>query len=240
MDAATREEHPDTRKDVDAAYEPPSTRSLMRGYAPRFVRDAFGPVLAFYVGLKVAGLAAGIVLSTAVSLLAYRFERARGRRGLMARLSLAVVLVNAAVGLVSDSATVYLALPALQSGGFGLVFLGSAAVGRPLTGVIAQEMRPIAAEVVASRTYRRVFARSSVVWGVYLLLRSALRLIVLATGALGWFVVVNGVTGVPFAAVLTGWSIRDGVRGFRRSEEWGPAIAELESGGTIASHGSRT
>jgi Protein of unknown function (DUF3159) len=226
----------DRRRPVgsDPALEPLSTRSLLVGYGPRFFRDAFGPVLAFYVGMKLGGVALGIAVSTVVSFLGYRFERRRGRRGLMARLSLGFVVVNAAVGLVSDSATVYLALPVLQSAAFGLGFLLSAAMGLPLTGLLAQEMRPIPPEVVSSRTYRKVFGKSSVVWGIYLLVRSAIRLVTLSTGSLGAFVVVNFITGLPLTAALVAWSIRAGVRGFRRSEEWGPAIAELERGATHA------
>ena len=229
---------------------PLAARPLIRAYWPRFLRDAFGPVLAFYVGEKVGGVGLGIGLSTAVSLIESRFERSHGRRGLMARLSLGFVLLNAAVGLISDSETVYLALPVLQSAAFGLAFFVSALIGRPLTGLLAQEMRPIPPEVVASGTYRRVFAKSSVVWAIYLLGRSGIRLAALSAGSLGAFVAVNLVTGIPMSAALIAWSIRDGVRGFRRSEEWGPALAgpggsgsggDHTPGGTIAreNHGIR-
>jgi hypothetical protein len=223
---------------ADAALEPPETARLLRGYGPRFVRDAFGPVLAFSVGVKLGGVPAGIVLSTLVSLLEYRLERRRGRRGLMARLSLGFVFVNAAAGLISESATLFLALPLLQTAAFGVAFLVSAAIGRPLTGLVAQDMRPIPQDVLASGTYRSVFGKSSIVWGVYLLGRSALRAAVLSTGSLGAFVVANLATGVPLSAALMVWSIRDGVRGFRQSDEWGPAIAELDRRAADADPGS--
>src|SRR5205823_14841017 len=119
---------------------------------------------------------------------------------------------------------------------FGIGFLVSALIGRPLTGLLAQEMRPIPPEVVASRTYLRVFGKSSVVWGIYLLARSAIRLVALSRGSLGAFVVVNFVTGIPLTAGLIAWSIHDGVRGFRRSVEWGPHIAEMQRAGSGADH----
>jgi hypothetical protein len=212
----------------DAALEPPETGRLLRGCGPRFLRDAFGPVLAFSLGTKLGGVKAGIALSTAVSLIEYRFERRYGRRGFIARLSLGFVLVNAAAGLISNSGSVFLALPVLQAAAFGVAFLASAAIGRPLTGLVAQEMRPMPPSVIASRTYRRVFGKSSIVWGICLLARSSLRMAVLATGSLGAFVLVNFVTGLPLSAALMAWSIRDGVRGFRKSDEWGPAISGLE------------
>jgi Outer membrane lipoprotein-sorting protein len=37
-------------------------------------------------------------------------------------------------------------------------------------------------------------------------------------------VIVNIATGIPFTAALTAWSIWYGVRGFRRSDEWGWAL----------------
>jgi hypothetical protein len=191
----------------------------MRAYWPRFARDAFGPVLAFYVGWRLGGFPVGVALSSAVSLLEYRLERRADRPGYLARLSLAFVVVNAVAGLASNSAVLYLALPVLQNAAFGLAFLVSAAIGRPLTGLVAQEMHPIPPDVVASRTYRRVFGKSAVVWGVYLLARSGLRLWALRA-SIGAFVVANLITGIPFTAALVAWSIWDGVRGFHRGEEW--------------------
>ncbi|MBI1733561.1 MAG: hypothetical protein HYR51_00160 [Candidatus Rokubacteria bacterium] len=49
---------------------PPTVTSLLRGSGPRFARDAGGPVLAFYVGWKLAGLGAGIAAGTAIGYLA--------------------------------------------------------------------------------------------------------------------------------------------------------------------------
>jgi hypothetical protein len=75
-----------------------------------------------------------------------------------------------------------------------------------------------------ARTYRQVFGQSAVVWGIYLLARSGLRLWALSA-SVGAFVVVNLMTGIPVTAALMAWSIWHGVRGFRRSEEWGPRMA---------------
>src|SRR5438309_11999663 len=76
-----------------------SFKSLMLGSGPRFARDAFGPVLAFYIGWKVLGLVVGIVMATGMSLLAYRHERKNERLGRMPLLSLGFVIVQAIVGL---------------------------------------------------------------------------------------------------------------------------------------------
>ena len=75
-------------------------------------------------------------------------------------------------------------------------------------------------------TFRRVFSRVSLAWAAYLLARSALRLMALTRVSVEGFIFVNIVTGIPLTAALMAWSIWYGVRGFRRSEEWGPRLRE--------------
>ena len=77
---------------ADAAATPPAggqphlppitARAILLGSGPRFARDAFGPVLAFYVLWKLWGLVPGIVAATAVALLVYRYERQQDRPAL--------------------------------------------------------------------------------------------------------------------------------------------------------------
>jgi intracellular septation protein A len=201
-----------------------SFKSLMLGNGPRFARDAFGPLLVFYVVWKAAGLAAGIGAATVVSLLAYRYEKSRDRSGVMARISLGFIFVQAAIGLLSRSEVVYLAQPVLLNGAFGVAFLVSAMIGRPLAGVFAREFYPFPDEVRDSRTFRRVFGTVSVAWGIYQCLRSAVRLLTLTSTSVEAFLVVNFVTGVPLTMGLMTWSIWWSIRAFRRSDEWGWAL----------------
>jgi intracellular septation protein A len=206
-----------------------TTRGILLGSGPRFARDAFGPMLVFYVGWKLSGLVAGIALSTIASLAAYRWERAHDRPGLMARIGLGFVVVQAAIGLAADSAVVYLAQPVLVNGAYGIAFLGSALVRRPLAGAFATEMYPFPDFVKESDTFKRAFSHISLAWGAYLILRSAARLATLSNGDVDAFIVVNMVTGVPLTAFLMSWSVWYAVRYFRRSAEWGEAIQLLEA-----------
>src|SRR5437588_676541 len=163
--------------------------------------------------------------ATAVGLGAYAWERHRERPGVMARVALGFVLVQAAVGLAAGSAKVYLAQPVLLNGALGLAFLVSVFAGRPLAGAFAAEMYPFPPQVRESATFRRVFTGVSLAWAVYLLARSSLRLFTLSL-SVDAFVAVNVATGLPVSAALMSWSVWYGVRGFRRSEEWGWALAE--------------
>jgi intracellular septation protein A len=206
-----------------------SARSILRGSGPRFALDAGAPVLVFYAGWKLSGLVVGVVAATIVGLGAYAWERHRERPGVMARVALAFVLVQAAVGLGAGSAKVYLAQPVLLNGVLGLAFLVSVLAGRPLAGAFAQEMYPFPPQVAESDTFRRVFTGVSLAWAVYLLARSSLRLFTLSM-SVDAFVAVNVATGFPVSAALMSWSVWYGVRGFRRSEEWGWALAEESLG----------
>ena len=201
----------------------PSFRSILFAGAPRFAREAFGPVAAFYVGWTLWSLVAGIVLASAVGIALDLYERRRGRAGALALVSVAFVLVQAVIGIVADSAVVYLAQPVLVSAVWVLANIGSAIVGRPLAGVLADAWYPFPPQIKESSTYRRVFGIESIVWGVYLLARSALRMLFLVGGSVGAFAAVQMATGFPFTIALVAWSVWYAARGFERSTEWDDA-----------------
>jgi hypothetical protein len=134
------------------------------------------------------------------------------------------VFVQAGVGLAFDSARVYLAQQVFLSTGLGVAFLVSIALGRPLAGLFAKDVFPFPDEVRSSATFRRVFTRISLAWGVYQVLRGVVRLAALTKGSIDSFLVVNLITGGPFIVALMAWSIWYAVRAFRRSEEWGWAL----------------
>jgi intracellular septation protein A len=198
----------------------PSVRKIFLAGAPRFARELFGPVLGFYVAWKLGGLTAGIVTATAVALAIEWYERKHGRRGSLALVSAAFVVIQGVVGLVADSAVVYLAQPVIVSAIWGMANLVSVAIGRPLMGVFADAWYPFPDFVKASRTYRRVFGFESIVWGLYLLARSGVRMLVLWTGSIGLFVAVQFISGIPLIVGLVLWSLWYAVRGFERSTEW--------------------
>ena len=149
---------------------------------PGFLREGFLPLGAFYAGLQLGGLVTGIVLSAAVSAAIYAYERRAGRDGLLVRLSLAFVVVQSAIGLVAHSTTVYLAQPVLANAVWGIAFLASALVGRPLAGALACAWYPFPPWARETELFKRVFGIESLVWGAYFLARSAVRLVRAAGG----------------------------------------------------------
>jgi Protein of unknown function (DUF3159) len=199
----------------------PSVLSVLRAGLPGFLREGFLPLAAFYAGLRISGLEAGIAASAFLSVVLYVYERAAGREGMLVRLSLAFVAVQTLVGVLSHSAVVYLATPVLANAAWGFAFLGSAAVSRPLAGALACAWYPFPREFRETAEFKRVYGVESVVWGVYLLGRGALRLAALLQGTVGNYVVVAFLTGTPTMLLLLIWSIWYAIRELSRPSNEG-------------------
>jgi hypothetical protein len=194
----------------------PTWRYLARRGVPTFVAEGFAPVLVFYGAWRLGGLAAGIVCATAVSAAVLGWGLRRGRGATLAWVTLVFIAVQAVVGLASHSATVYLAQPVLISAAWGVAYLVSAAIGRPLIGLFACAWYPFPPVFRASAPFRREFGMQSVVWGVVMLARAALRLAALLGSGVGGFVVVSALTGTPLFLALVAWGLWHARRSFSR------------------------
>lgn len=191
----------------------------MLGTGPRFARDALGPVLVFYAGWRLVGFQFGVIAATLVAAGVYLWERRRGRRGLAIGIGFFIALVQAAAGLATGSTVAYFAPAVIINGLYGLAFLVSVLIGRPLAGVFAAESYPFTPEMKASPTFRSVFSVISLVWAGYLLSRAAIRWLTLTRASVELFILVNVATGIPFTAAILAWGIWYAFRRFQR--EWG-------------------
>ena len=183
---------------------------------PQFLGEAVAPVLVFFAVWKLAGLGAAIVASAVVCLVLAVVLLRRGRDMTLVSIGAVVVVIQAIVGLVSHSATVYLAQPVILSGLWSVAYFVSVAIGRPLIGVFANAWYPFPAWFRASAPYKREFGLQSIVWGVYCLARAALRLFVLVRSGVGGFVVISLVSGLPFFFALVFWGFWHARRTFSR------------------------
>jgi intracellular septation protein A len=208
---------------------PPSLGAVMRSAAPRLVRDAFGPLAAFYAGWKLIGLVAGILLAVALGVAVYVHERRHGRPAMIVRVALALVLIRATIGLSADSARVYLGMEIVVDTLIAGLVLGLLARGRPLAAVFAREVYPLPPELSESRTFRDAMARITAVWGIYFLLRALVRLAALLTLSTDQYVLVSALSDAPFLIAILAWSVRYTTKAFRESEQWAPAIARAEA-----------
>ena len=217
-----RDRRPAAPEQASGLEEPEFKRIFLNGL-PGFLREGFLPLGAFYVGLKLSGLATAIVASAIVSLLIYGYERRAGRDGLLVRLSLAFVAVQSIVGLLAHSTTVYLAQPVIANLAWGMAFLVSAAIRTPLAGALACAWYPFPRDFRETPQFKRVFGIESVVWGGYFVGRSLLRLAALLHGSLESFLAITFITGTPLALLLMVWSIRYAMRELNDEDPQQPA-----------------
>ena len=192
---------------------PPTFRGVLFTGLPGFLREGFLPLGVFYVGLRLGGLGVGIVASAMTSILIYLYERRAGRDALLVRLSLAFVAVQSVVGLVAHSALIYLAQPVLANAVWGIAFLDVSGRSAPARGSARLRLVPVSRWFRQTEQFKRVYGVESVVWGVYMLVRSGLRLTALLQGSLESFLLVVLVTGTPMMLLLVAWSIRYAIRG---------------------------
>ena len=192
----------------------PTWGYLLRRGAPAFAAEGVLPLVVFYGAWRLWGLTAGIILATTLSAAVVAMESRRGRDTPVARITLLFLAVQAVVGLAAHSATVYLAQPVLASAAWGVAYLVSAAIGRPLVGVFAQAWYPFGPDFRASVEFRREFTMQSVVWGVFCLGRAGARLAALLGAGVGGFVLVSFATGTPAFAALVAWGLWHARRAF--------------------------
>ena len=213
---------------------PPPLGAIMRSAGPRLVRDAFGPLATFYLGWKLIGVAAGILLAVALGVAVFVHERRRGRPALIVRVALLLVLIRATIGLSADSARVYLGLEIVTDTLIATAVLGLLAKGRPLAAMFAGEVYPLPPEMSESRTFTDAMTRITAVWGVYFLLRALVRLVALLTLSTDHYVLVSALSDAPFLIAILAWSVHYTSKAFRNSEQWAPVIARAEAQQTRA------
>jgi hypothetical protein len=203
--------------------------SAIRRSAPRLIRDAFGPLATFFVAWKLLGLGAGIAAALLFGVALFLHERRQGRPAAVVRLALVLVAIRATVGIVSGSASAYLATEIGIDAVLTSVVIGSLATPRPFASWFAGDVYPFPREVLDSRAYRDAMRRITWVWGGYFLLRGLVRLAALLTVSTDSYAVVVAATDAPFLVALLAWSVHHSVGAFRRSDELRPLIASIEA-----------
>ena len=200
------------------------TLGILRRAAPNLLLEGGGPVAGFYAGFRLRGVVAGVLLATFLSLVVYLVARRSGRRGVLVQVSLAFSLVQAAATVLSGNPRVYFIQPIVTDMAKSIGFAASVALGRPLTGLVAQDMFDFPPAVAASSTFRVVFGRICLAWAVYFALRGVVRIAALLfLTNLDLTAAVFVVSSTPVGLGLLVWSTWYAVRRFRASPEW-PAV----------------
>lgn len=185
----------------------PTWRLLLSRGLPTFALEGVLPVVIFYAVLRSATLPAAIVASTLTAGAVVGLQHRHGHDVALAAVTFVFIVVQAVVGLAAHSATVYLAQPVVLGACWGVAFLVSAAIDRPLVGAFARAWYPFPEEFRAGRAYRREFRMQSVVCGVYCLAAAAVRLGALLVSGVGGLVAVSLAVGAPGQVALVGWCL---------------------------------
>jgi hypothetical protein len=132
-----------------------------------FLETVVVPTLLLTVLLPTAGLVAGLSAALGWCYLTVLVRWIRGRR-LPGTMMLCVSMLSgrACVALATGSAFVYLLQPALGSGLMALLFLGSAAIGRPVTMRLARDFVHLPHHVLERRPVKLMFMQVAALWGL--------------------------------------------------------------------------
>jgi hypothetical protein len=193
-----------------AVFEIPSLRQLARHALPSLLEATAVPMALFYCVLPTLGLWPAISSSLLWSYAAVGRRLMTGRR-VPGVLILAVALATArtAMAAASHSPFLYFLQPVLATALVGLTFLGSAALGRPLTERLAADLIPFPDGFLARPPVRRFFTGIAVLWGINQLANAGVTLWLLTHEPLGVFVVAHNLASWTLAglsiAVSTLW-----------------------------------
>lgn len=171
--------------------------------AQGIVDSLAGPLL-FLILYKIAGLDAALIGAGAAALAVVAIRKVRGQTLTSAWYGVAGVALGAAFAKATGSGTGYF-LPKVASNAFyGLVFLVSVLIGKPLIGIGWAFFHRQPLEWGYRREVRRVFSALTLMWAGGYFLRSAVYGVLIASGGdhTGSLATVSLVLGLPLTGAL--------------------------------------
>lgn len=155
--------------------EIPHLRSTLTRAVTLLLETVVVPTLLFMVLLHFFGLVPGLAAVmgwSAIVIGARRLMRRELPQTLL--LSTGMLVSRALVALITSSAAVYVLQPVVGSVLMFLLFVGSAAIGKPITQRLARDFVHLPAELFSHQTVRRVFVNVALLWGGSRLLDAAM------------------------------------------------------------------
>ena len=172
--------------------------ALLRA-ARLFLETVLVPTALLFVLLHTVGLVAGLsaVLGWCVLTVAIRWISGRHLPGTLL-LCAGMLCARATIALLLSSALVYLLQPVVGSIVMAALFLGSAAIGRPITMRLARDFVALPSHLFHHRGVRRMFTQVALLWGIGRVLDAGMSL-----GALHWGLDAGLLSRGVFSGVLT-------------------------------------
>ena len=188
------------------AHQPPEVvielgalRPALLRAARLFLETVLVPTALLFVLLHTVGLVAGLsaVLGWCVLTVAIRWISGRHLPGTLL-LCAGMLCARATIALLLSSALVYLLQPVAGSIVMAALFLGSAAIGRPITMRLARDFVALPSHLFHHRGVRRMFTQVALLWGIGRVLDAGMSL-----GALHWGLDAGLLSRGVFSGVLT-------------------------------------
>jgi hypothetical protein len=189
--------------------------ALLRGVR-MFVETAAIPTALLFVLLHTVGLVAGLsaVLGWCALTLGVRWVAGHRMPGTLL-LCVGMLCGRAALALILSSAVVYVLQPVFGSVLMAVLFLGSAAIGRPVTIRLARDFVALPAHLFHQHGVRRMFTQVALLWGGSRVIDAGMSL-----GLLHWNLDLGLLSRGLFSGLLTAVTIAVcaawGARGLRR------------------------
>jgi hypothetical protein len=173
---------------------------LYRFLAPHYPSESVTPLL-YAMIFPIAGFFVGLVRKRTLDAIAV--------------IALAGIVIHLTVTVLSKDMTTALVLRALQGAVIGLCFVASALIGRPLLYYIARQVvtanapeRRARFDAVTEIDKGRTFLVATLVWGIGLMISSAIHVVLALRLPHATFLLVSPVTGLVVNGALLIWSIR--------------------------------
>lgn len=187
-----------------AAVEPPVTErpspreTLRRAIGgPRGIVDSGLPAAVFVAANALGGLrvALWVGMATAVVLLGWRLARRQSVQQAVSGFIGVAICVAVAASL--DSAGAFFLPGIVISAGYGVVFLASVVVRRPLVGYVYAFAFDRDSGWAGDRLLRRAYALTTLGWAAVFALRAGVQGLLYAAGSVGWLSVAKLGLGWP-------------------------------------------
>jgi len=216
----------------DGDFQPPSMRDTLRGMAPSILVNGVLTLLAYQVlvGRHLSSVTA--LMLTALIPAAWTVGSvARTRRvDALGALSLIFIALGLVASLISGNARFILIKESFLTGLFGLVFLGSFLLPRPLMFYFGRQFATGGDPPRIARweglwqyeSFRHGNRVMTAVWGIGFVLEAAARVALVFVLSVSVFLVVSPIVAYVVLFGLISWTIRYGRAGARR----GRALAE--------------
>jgi hypothetical protein len=204
--------HRPAHQPAEVVIELGALRPALLRAARLFLETVLVPTALLFILLHTVGLVVGLsaVLGWCALTVGVRWFSGRHLPGTLL-LCAGMLCARAGIALVLSSALVYLLQPVVGSMVMAGLFLGSAAIGRPITMRLARDFVALPNHLFHHRGVRRMFTQVALLWGIGRVLDAGMSLGVLHWGLDAGLLsrgVFSGVLSSITIAVCAGWGWR--------------------------------